>query len=309
MMRPSQTIVIEEPMSINQPIDHLKDYRFRKALRPFSLFIALAGTFIIWARSYQHADFSIVLASFVVVGATLAQASVNLINDWSDRSQFAMESSQYQTIRRNFLWAVGGFSAAGLLGFLITLERGWQILLLALIGLAACLAYTFEPFHLKRRGLGLLTVFVVMGPIMMLGSGFAMTGVWELAVLFDAVLFAPLISLVLLANELRDYRRDIQAGDKTLSVRIGFPAAKALFLTLIVLTVTGYTLAIYMAFIPLHWLFLIPLVLSARLLQQARNLEPGDLKYLPPETGRLVFATGLAHTLALSQFASFASTL
>ena len=280
-------------------IDHDKEYRFSKALRPFSLIIAFASTGIVWARVCGQQDFSVSLALLVVLGAVFAQAAVNLINDWSDRHQFDKKSPPYQAICQNTRLACLCFGIAAIAGLIIAWIRGPAVIGFAAIGFAACIAYTFEPFHLKKRGLGLISVFLVMGPVLMTGSGFAMTGSWNVEVLLDALIFSPLISLVLLANELRDYLWDRQTEDKTLTVRIGFRKASNLFFSLLIMTAFTYSIAIFSGLVRPTWLFLLPLALAlwlGRFLPAARQT---DLTRLPPLTGRLVLATGTVHILAL----------
>ena len=287
------------------PVDANKDYRFAKALRPFSLFIAAVSTGLAWARTHEHPDFSWLFAVGAMTGALLAQAAVNLINDWTDRHQFAENSHQAKLIKVNAKLAITGFVFAGIIGLFIALNRGLPIVALTLVGFFACLAYTFEPFNLKRRGLGLIAVFIVMGPILIVGSSYAMTGQWIKESLWDALLFSPLISLVLLANELRDYQRDSQTNDQTLTVRIGFHRAKKLFLILLILTAMGYSLAPVFRLIQPSWIFIIPLAASILLGKTVLFHQTQDDKdsnkfiRLPPLTGRLVLLTGAAHIFTI----------
>jgi 1,4-dihydroxy-2-naphthoate polyprenyltransferase len=279
--------------------DQTKDYRFCKALRPFSLFIALSSTGIVWARVHNQENFSFSLAILVVLGTVLAQAAVNLINDWSERHQVPEHSSQYQSIYQNFLLACACFGLATAMGIYITASRGHPIIWLAITGFIACLAYTFEPVNLKRRGLGLIAVFLVMGPVLMLGSSFAMTGKWHFNVLLDALMFAPLISVVLLANELRDHQHDQLTTDKTFTVRVGFRIAAKCFIALTIVTLLAYCLAFLSGYLRLSWVFLIPLAMVLWLIRFFVMAKPADLVRLPPLSGRLVLATGAAHILAL----------
>ena len=299
------------------PVDANKDYHFSKALRPFSLIIALVSTGLALARTHDHPDFSWPIAVSVILGALLAQSAVNLINDWTDRHQFSDTSLQAKLIKANANIAIIAFSLAGLIGVTIAFSRGLPIVFFAIAGFLACLAYTFEPVNLKRRGLGLFSVFIIMGPVLIVGSSYAMTGQWIYESIWDALLFSPLISLVLLANELRDHQRDSLTQDQTLTVRIGFNKARMFFLALLTLTVLGYCLAPVLNVLPASWLFIVPFVaaflLGKNLITQSQRLimpldadhsapqveENNPLLSLPPLTGRLVFLTGAAHILSI----------
>jgi len=276
-----------------------KNYRFSGALRPFSLFIALSTTGIVFARLQDQPNFSLGLAWLVVLGAALAQVGVNLINDWSERHQFPKASAQYRNINLNFRIACLCFGVAIGIGLLIATVRGFAIILMAGIGLIACLGYTLEPLNLKRRGLGLVVVFLVMGPLLMVGSAYAMTGEWRADVLIDALIFSPLISLVLLANELRDYERDKFTPDQTFTVRVGFKPARYCFLSLTLATALAYLAAILKTHLQPTLIFILPLTLAIWIVVFCIRSEQAELFKLPPLTGRLVLATGTAHIFAL----------
>lgn len=296
----SSQITAKSPLNDQQTKQQpSKDYRFIRALRPFSLFIALATTGIVFARLQHQQDFSEFLAVLVVIGAVLAQAAVNLMNDWSERHLVDSASSDYLSIRKNFQFACAGFTLAALIGLIITVHRGWPIVGLAIVGFVTCLSYTLEPINLKRRGLGLVAVFLVMGPILMLASGFAMSGHWHIEILLDSLIFSPLISLVLLANELRDYERDRLSPDNTLTVRIGFTWSSRLFLLLIATTVMAYGTAVAGGLIARSWVLLVPLCIAMWLTRVFLLTRPNELHRLPPLTGRLVLATALAHAFAV----------
>lgn len=62
----------------------LPQYKFLKALRPFSLAVAIVscglGILIAWNDGFQN----ILIAFWVMLGGILAQAGINLINDIED---------------------------------------------------------------------------------------------------------------------------------------------------------------------------------------------------------------------------------
>ncbi|ABC31887.1 1,4-dihydroxy-2-naphthoate octaprenyltransferase [Hahella chejuensis KCTC 2396] len=277
-------------------------YRFASALRPFSLIIAIACCSIAFAPTVPDADFSALLATLTFIATLLAQCGVNLINDWSDQSQpeLRLSPDQIHAIRRNFALGMACFAIAAILGSVIMSIRGPVIALLAMAGFAGCLAYTIEPFNLKRRGLGLILVFVLMGPLLITGAGFSATGNWSQTLLLDSIAFGPLISLVLMANEIRDIEKDLRHGDRTLSSILGLPRAKAAFLALLGLTAFGYIALIALDRLSSPvWMSgscIFALFLARQLLQMHSITSRHNL---PQLAGRLTGVTALCHVLSI----------
>ena len=64
-------------------------------------------------------------------------------------------------------------------------------------------------------------VFLLMGPLMVDGSYFAVSGEWSLTALVLSIPVGLLVAAILHGNEWRDIREDSRAGISTLSARIG----------------------------------------------------------------------------------------
>jgi 1,4-dihydroxy-2-naphthoate octaprenyltransferase len=92
---------------------------------------------------------------------------------------------------------------------------------LGIAGLAGGYFYTAPPFEYKFRALGLPLVFLLMGPLMTLGSYFAVSGAWSPVALVLSLPIGLLVAAILHGNEWRDIREDTRAGIVTLSSRIG----------------------------------------------------------------------------------------
>src|SRR5207244_3477650 len=79
--------------------------------------------------------------------------------------------------------AVGG----ALAGLYLIAQRGWPIILLGLLGLAGGYFYTAPPFEYKFKALGIPLVFLLMGPLMVAGSYYAITGMFDPATVIVSV--------------------------------------------------------------------------------------------------------------------------
>ncbi len=278
----------------------LQQYKFLKALRPFSLVVALVscalGILIAWNDGFHN----IQLAVLIMLGGILAQAGINLINDIEDLPLIPRQHASYTVIKdmikRNTRAGVICFALASAIGLYLVSIQGWPLFILIFISALASLSYNIGPFNFKHRGLAMLQVFLLMGIMMVQGSYLAMSGHFSSIALLHSIPISLLISLLLLSNELRDWETDKDKDIQTLSVRIGYQNAVRLYWLLIVLT---YLLAAALFFIgQLHqllWL-LIPLPL---LIPIKRYLSAEKRTQLTPMTGRFFFLFGMAYMLAL----------
>jgi len=80
---------------------------------------------------------------------------------------------------------------------------------------------TVSWHHHEYRALGVPLVFTLMGPLMVVGSYFAVTGAWSPVALILSIPVGLLVAAILHGNEWRDISEDTRAGIVTLSSRIG----------------------------------------------------------------------------------------
>src|SRR5438552_2786923 len=106
--------------------------------------------------------------------------------------------------RGAFLVAWSGFILALVMGIFLTLHRGWPIVLLGLVGFIGGYFYTAPPFQYKYRALGLPLVFVLMGPVMVGGAYYAVTGTFDANLLVVSLPVGLLVTAILHGNEWRD---------------------------------------------------------------------------------------------------------
>src|SRR5260370_23454724 len=117
--------------------------------------------------------------------------------------------------------AWSGFILALLMGIFLLLQRGWPIVLLGLIGFIGGYFYTAPPFQYKYRALGLPLVFLLMGPLMVGGAYFAVTGTFDPNVLIVSLPVRLLVTAILHGNEWRDVAEDTRHGFTTFSAQVG----------------------------------------------------------------------------------------
>lgn len=278
-----------------------QQYRFLKALRPFSLVVSVVscalGILIAWNDGFQ----SPFLAVCIMIGGILAQAGINLINDIEDLplipKNHAQETLIKSMINSNTKIGVTCFVLASAIGLYLISIQGWLLFFLIFISGLASLSYNIGPLNFKHRGLAMIQVFLLMGVFMVQGAYLAMSGQLSTNALLHSIPISLLISLLLLSNELRDWEDDKSKNIQTLTVRIGYKKGVSLYWFLIILSYL-FT-AIFSFYGQLHqlpWLLLpLPLLIPIK-----RYLGASKRVQLTPMTGRFFFLFGLAYMLAIS---------
>jgi 1,4-dihydroxy-2-naphthoate octaprenyltransferase len=215
------------------------------ALRPFSLVVALATCClgITLARLDGYSDS--LLSLLVLSAGLLLQAGVNLINDYPDLAHHRFNDQQRAGIVRNA--RIGGLAIAlaCVIGVWFVVLRGPVMLALGVVGVLGAWSYADGPVNFKARGLGVVAVFFLTGILMVEGAYYVLAGRFTVDVAWLSLPFSVYASLLLLANELRDYERDVEDGHRTFSVRFGYERGVALYrLLVIALVVSTLWLAI-----------------------------------------------------------------
>jgi len=275
-------------------------YQLVRAARPFSLVVAVAaclqGIILGWGESDQP----FLLSGLILLGGILLQFGVNLINDYSDLDELdklfpSASSPQYQwlsqRIQRNFYYGLSCFAFAIVIGFCLIQLRDNNLLYLCLIGGMGAYFYTQKPINYKNRGLGVPLVFWLMGIMMIGGAYYVMSGQYSIAVFLHSLPLSLLTSLLLLSNELRDYESDREVGQKTLTVRLGYPRAVKLYWLILIGTYASVMILWLSNLLTFPWFILLSL-LAVRTPLSLLHASVDKRKMLTPLTGRFhgVFA-------------------
>ena len=252
-----------------------------KALRPFSLVIAGSSCILGAVLAFHDGSRDWINAAAALVAGLCLQAGVNLINDFSERG-LALDAPggpRAAGVERDstqwliFCAGLAVMAAAAPLGVFIAWRAGWPIIILGLVGFIGGYFYTGEPFNYKRRGMGPLFVFFLMGVFMIAGTYYAVRGAFSWTAVLASIPLSTLVSLILLANELRDHERDRRLGIRTMTVRIGYQGAVRVFFALLVLAYGSAALLSAFAVVP-HLKFIFFAVPFA--------VPPAALAFRPP---------------------------
>jgi 1,4-dihydroxy-2-naphthoate polyprenyltransferase len=231
-----------------------------EVIRPFSFTasavpVAAGGALAAVDRAFETALFLAALFA-----AVLLQLGTNVINEIYDvrkgvdsitspRASHAIIKGRVKE-REAFLIAFLAFLAATGIGVWLITQRGWPVILLGVIGLAGGLFYTAPPFQYKYRALGVPLVFLLMGPLMVAGSYYVVTGAFDWGAVVVSIPVGFLVAAILHGNEWRDISEDARAGIVTLSTRIGRRAAHIGYVSLVVGAYLALALAVLFEAIP-----------------------------------------------------------
>jgi len=208
---------------------------FIRALRPFSLVVAIATCGLGVSLALIEGSDQYPLALLVISTGLLLQVAVNLINDYRDIESHRFSPGQQAAIKRNTRIGWGLMCIAIAAGIYMVSIRGWILFALGLVGVVGAWGYTGGEINFKSRGLGVVLVFFLMGVLLIGGSYYTVSGNYHADIFLLSLPFSLLSSLLLLSNELRDYEEDLAAGIKTLSVRLGYDLGVRLFYWIVAL--------------------------------------------------------------------------
>jgi 1,4-dihydroxy-2-naphthoate octaprenyltransferase len=275
--------------------------------RPFSLtasFVPVAAAGALAAVRDTLAWWPFLAA---LVAGMLLQIGTNVVNEIYDvrkgidtitspRASHALVTGRVKE-RSAFLLAGTAFAIAIAIGLGLVAVRGWPLVLLGLAGLLGGWGYTAPPLQYKYRALGLPLVFVLMGPLMVLGGYFSVTGHWSWEAAVLSIPIGLLVTAILHGNEWRDVGEDARAGISTLSIRAGRVVAHQVYVFLIVGAYVALAASVALTVLPpLSLLAVLSLPLFVRALRASELGAAGQqraIAMIDLQTAQLHAAFGL----------------
>jgi 1,4-dihydroxy-2-naphthoate octaprenyltransferase len=282
-------------------------------LRPFaytaSVIPVLAGAALTWVDGrFEWLPFLLAL-----LGGVLLHSGTNIVNEIYDvrkgidtitspRASHALLKGRL-TERQAFLAAFVAFALAVAVGVALVAMRGPAIIVLGLLGLLGGWGYTAPPLQYKFHALGVPLVFLLMGPLMVVGTYFAISGVWAPQALVLSVPVGLLVAAILDGNEWRDISEDTRAGIVTLSSRLGRDWAHWFYVALVLGAYITLGLAVAFRLLPPATLLaILSLPLLAQVVRSAELGATGQARAIAMidlQTARLHLAFGLLLVLGV----------
>ncbi len=151
------------------------------------------------------------------------------------------------------------------------------------------------------KGFGELTIFLAFGPVLTLGSYYAMTGKIAPEGFFVGLPLAFLITAILWINEFPDLEADVAAAKEHLVARLGLPKSRQVYAGLMLAPFVSLPFLVEIFRFPGH-LFagFVALPLAVKAVREAWHTEPTDEAFVAIQalTIRTHFLLGAALTLA-----------
>lgn len=275
--------------------------------RPFSLTASFVPVASAGALAAVRGAFSTVPFLAALIAGMLLQVGTNVVNEIYDvrkgidtitspRASHALVTGRVKE-RSAFLLAGTAFAAAAAIGLGLVAVRGWPLLLLGIAGLVGGWGYTAPPLQYKYRALGLPLVFALMGPLMVVGGYYAVTGRWSWEAAVLSIPIGLLVTAILHGNEWRDVGEDARAGISTLSIRAGRVVAHQVYVFLIVGAYIALAASVALTVLPpLSLLAVLSLPLFVRALRASELGAAGQqraIAMIDLQTAQLHAAFGL----------------
>jgi 1,4-dihydroxy-2-naphthoate octaprenyltransferase len=295
-----------------------------RAWRKFSAFVEMARPFSFTASSvpvlaggalaYAAGQFDVRLFLTALAAAVLLHLGTNIVNEIYDvrhgidtitspRASHALLKGRL-TEAEAFRIAAGAYLLSALLGVALIAARGWPVALIGLVGLVGGFGYSAPPLQYKYKALGTPLVFALMGPLMVMGSYFVITGTLAWQPLLVSIPIGLLVVAILHGNEWRDITDDARYGIGTLSTHIGRRWAHLGYIALVTGAYLVVALAVLLRALPVTSLLaLLSLPLLVRAIRASELGIQGQQRAIARidlETAQLHAAFGLLFALGLA---------
>jgi 1,4-dihydroxy-2-naphthoate octaprenyltransferase len=196
--------------------------------------------------------------------------------------------------------AMASFAIAAIAGTALALAVGPELFIVGALAIAAGWLYTGGPKPYGYYGFGELFVFVFFGLVATAGTTYVLVERLTWLSIVAAVAVGFLACALLVVNNLRDIPTDLQAGKRTLAVRIGDRATRWLYVQLVD---GAFVVAVLVAVIWRPWAAL-AVIAGLLAIAPARLVLGGakgrELIAALAATGRLQLGFGLLFTVGLA---------
>jgi 1,4-dihydroxy-2-naphthoate octaprenyltransferase len=245
----------------------------------------------------------------VLLGAICTHISVNAFNEYDDfksgldtrteRTPFSGGSGTLpanpEMARTALIIALVSFAIVALTGLYFTWLRGLTLLPLGLLGMFVIIAYT--PWLTRLPLLCLIAPGLGFGPLMVMGTHFALTGQYSWMAFVASLVPFFLVSNLLLLNQFPDVEADKTVGRRHFPILIGRHLSSFIFSSFLVLTYLAIVVGVALSILPVGSLLgLATLILAIPLLKGTINYAE-DIHALIPFMGNNVMVNLLTPVL------------
>lgn len=218
------------------------------------------------------------LAAVTVASLHLSANTLNDYVDWEGTDKDNPNSGPFsggsrhlvegKLKRRSFLILGVILAVIGISCLLYLTAIRPYVIFIGTIGAVLGIGYSVPPLRLQSRGLGELAIFFAFGPLITLGTGYAVTGMFSLTQFLAGVPLGLFVTAILWINEFPDYEADTRNGKRNLVVRLGKRNARKGFVVILLAAYTSICALVVVDIFPrLALLSLLTFPLAAKIVR------------------------------------------
>jgi 1,4-dihydroxy-2-naphthoate octaprenyltransferase len=287
-----------EPRAEESPVQRVIRIWWQAA-RPFSFTAATIPVLLGTAVAAYQGFFNLGYFVLTLIGSVALQAGTNMINDYYDHLKGADNERslgiggaiqrQELTPRQVFWGGIAAFALGSIIGLYLVSVTGPFILVIGILSVLAGFFYTAGPAALAYIGLGEVTVFIFMGPVIVVGAYYVQAGMVGWDTVLAALPVGFLVAAILHANNLRDLESDAAIGKRTLATILGRARANVEYYILVGGTYVSLLLTVLLNISPWYTLVTaITLPTAVALMRRvSANVEPAALNPVLRKTAQL----------------------
>jgi len=284
-----------------------------QAIRAFSFTASMVPVFVgaMLALSYSGVK-NWELFPLVVICSLLMHAGTNLVSDYYDYkkgvdSNTALGGSgvlvgKLLEPNKVHIAGIACFVLCFIIGLYFVQIRGINMLYLGIIGILGGYLYS-GGISYKFLALGDIIVFWLMGPLMVIGSYFVITGIFSNEVALISMPIGFLVTAILHANNLRDIKHDSDANVRTVANIIGLEGAKIQYYFLVSAAYISILVMVIMNILPIWALLVIislpPAIKNMKTISKAQLESTKEISIIDIQTAQHHFLFGLLLIIGL----------
>jgi 1,4-dihydroxy-2-naphthoate octaprenyltransferase len=296
---------LDEALQMDKGISKLGAYF--KATRPFA-FTATLISVLLGAFLAPHLNIFLLLLTFL--GVLFIHAGVNALNDlmdyrygvddWLVLGASRVLQDNLLSQREQLFLIVILLSLGTVVGLILSLLKGYWVLIIGFIGGLLGVFYQVKPIGLKYRALGDFSVFLAFGPLLALGSYYVQTGSISMIPLIVAIPVGLLVIGILHGNNFRDLVEDVRGGYQTMASLLGVKGSSFYYAFLISLAYFLIFLFVVLKILPWQALLtLLTLPIAYRNIKLAQRPDFLQFGLLDLFTAKLHLSFGLLLILGI----------
>lgn len=242
-------------------------------------------------------------AVLTFVGALASHISVNAFNEYFDfksgldlrttRTPFSGGSGTLpmkpEAARTALMTAIVSLVIAGAIGLYFLTVWGWALLPLGLLGMLVVFAYT--PWLTKSPLFCLIAPGLGFGPLMVMGTHFALTGAYTWSSFAASLIPFFLVSNLLLINQFPDVEADRSIGRRHYPITIGRRKSSIIYFAFLALNYVAIIAGVAAQVLPMWSLLGLATLILAIPLVRGVHRHAEDVPQLVPSLGLNVLVT------------------